>query len=244
MKTKTALFLIFLTLSLFGKSFETITFKAKDGVTITADLYMKHADVTKPFIVLYHQSQSSRGEYREIAPKLNKLGFNCMAIDQRSGDGKNDVDNQTVMDALEKDKEIEHTDAEIDLVSALEYARSHYAKGKLIGWGSSYSSALILKIAGDDLGIMDGVMAFSPAEYFLPRVNIAASAKQIKILVFVAAAKDEERRLRLIYDVITSPKTLFLPVVKGAHGSSALYEEQEESKQYWEAVEAFLKSFL
>ena len=66
-------------------SHSTIRFDASDGVSITADLYLAHADLNKPLIVLCHQAGWSRGEYREIAPKLNALGFNCIAIDQRSG---------------------------------------------------------------------------------------------------------------------------------------------------------------
>lgn len=243
MKARIVLFMMLFASLLTAEEFEKITFEAKDGVIITADLYMTYEDKSTPFIVLFHQAQASRGEYREIAPKLGKLGFNCLAVDQRSGDAKNEIDNETVMNALEKDKGIEYTDAEVDLISALEYAKEHYAKGKLIGWGSSYSSALILKIAGDHPNMMDGVMAFSPGEYFTPRVEVAPSAKHIKAAVFVTAAKDEEKRLRPIYDVITSPKTLFLPSTQGTHGSSALYEKYEDSKDYWEAVEGYLQQF-
>ncbi|WP_424352380.1 hypothetical protein, partial [Lutimonas sp.] len=67
---------------------ETINFKASDGVTVTADLYMPHK-TSAPFILLYHQAGYSRGEYLSIAPQLNAMGFNCLAVDQRSGDKVN-----------------------------------------------------------------------------------------------------------------------------------------------------------
>ena len=133
MKYKIIGFVLLFQAALFSADFKTIVFDASDGVTITADLYMPHADKKHPFIVLFHQAASSRGEYREIAPKLAKLGFNSIAIDQRSGDGINNVDNETVMDALEKDKGIEYLDALVDLKSAIVYVKKHYAKGKVLG---------------------------------------------------------------------------------------------------------------
>ena len=40
---------------------ETVTFKASDGIRVTADLYMAH-ESSAPFIILYHQAGYSRGE--------------------------------------------------------------------------------------------------------------------------------------------------------------------------------------
>jgi hypothetical protein len=49
---------------------QTITFQAADGLTATGDLYLT-GDKAAPFILLFHQADYSRGEYRQIAPKLN-----------------------------------------------------------------------------------------------------------------------------------------------------------------------------
>ena len=81
-------------------SFTQVEFPAADELMITGDLYLAHEDKSTPFIVLCHQANWSRGEYREIAPKLNELGFNCLAIDQRSGKSVNDIDNLSVKKAL------------------------------------------------------------------------------------------------------------------------------------------------
>jgi len=75
-------------------TFQKVTFPSTDGLMLTADLYMPHPK-TAPFIVLFHQARWSRGEYREIAPKLNEMGFNCLAMDQRSGGEVNDVKNES-----------------------------------------------------------------------------------------------------------------------------------------------------
>ena len=93
---------------------EKITFKALDGVIITADVYMAGDD--KPMILLCHQAGYSRGEYKEIAPELNKMGYNCIAIDQRSGDEVNGVKNETARDALSKGLGTDYLDAEKDII--------------------------------------------------------------------------------------------------------------------------------
>ncbi|MFM8431495.1 MAG: hypothetical protein ACKOA1_01750, partial [Bacteroidota bacterium] len=71
----------------------TIQFPSKDGLTLTAQWYPVNESM--PVILLCHQNRFSRGEYTETALKLNKFGFNCLAIDQRVGDEINGVKNQT-----------------------------------------------------------------------------------------------------------------------------------------------------
>ena len=49
----------------------------------------------RSYYVLFHQAKYSRGEYFEVAPKLNKMGFNCLAVDLRSGGEINGIPNKT-----------------------------------------------------------------------------------------------------------------------------------------------------
>ena len=224
---------------------ETITFPSKDGLTITADTYITNPDNKTPFIVLFHQAGWSRGEYNEIAPKLNKLGFNCMAVDQRSGGSVNGIHNETTALAQKEGKPINYTDAEQDIVASLEYARKNFADGKLIAWGSSYSAALVLKVAGDQPNLVDGVVSFAPGEYF-KRLGksptwIQESAKNITAPVFITSAQSEYNNWAPIYGVInTDTKTYYLPKTKGNHGSRALWDKFFDSPGYWKAVTEFL----
>ena len=96
-------------------AFKTVEIQSLDKLKITADVYAPHADKKTPFIVLCHQAGWSRGEYREIAPRLNKMGFNCIAIDQRSGRAVNKVANQTTKRAAAAKKATGFLDAEQDL---------------------------------------------------------------------------------------------------------------------------------
>ena len=101
---------------------EKISFSSGDGIKVTADLYMT-PDSKAPMIILYHQARYSRGEYREIAPKLNALGFNCMAVDQRAGDSVNGIINETNRAARSKKLPTEYLDAIADIEAAYVYVR-------------------------------------------------------------------------------------------------------------------------
>jgi len=129
---------------------QTITFESKDGLELTADLYMPN-EKKAPFIILFHQARWSRGEYKEIAPKLTILGFNCLAVDLRSGGEVNNVRNESSISAQKAMKPTKYVDAYTDIEAAVNYVERFYAEGKIIIWGSSYSSALVLKYAGENL---------------------------------------------------------------------------------------------
>lgn len=242
-----SLLLVFSTFN-FADDVKTITFKAEDGLQITADVYISH-DLSNPFIILYHQAGWSRGEYNEIAPKLNAMGFNCMAVDQRSGEAVNGVENETYKEAVKKGKATDYISAYEDLKSALEYADKNYAKGKLIVWGSSYSSSLVIKLASDYPELIDGVLAFSPGEYFARLGKsenfISDAAKNVKCPIFITSAKSEKDNWENIYNNITvKTKSSFVPTSAGNHGSRALWERFQDSKSYWSAVKKFLKNYL
>ena len=222
------------------------TFPSEDGLPITADAYVNLPAMGVPVIVLCHQAGWSRGEYREIAPKLNQLGFNCVAIDQRSGGEVNKVVNETNKQAKSEGKETNFADAEQDMIAALKWARKARPGSKVILWGSSYSSALALRIAGEHPELVDGVMAFAPGEYFVrfgkPEDWITTSAKKIEAPVFITSAKNELPRWQGIFDAIPGDKkTKFVPETAGNHGSRALWEKFDDNDAYWKSVKEFLE---
>ncbi|MFQ5779739.1 MAG: alpha/beta hydrolase family protein [Nitrospiria bacterium] len=224
---------------------ETRVFPSKDGLQMTADTYIMHKNKKTPLIVLFHQAGWSRGEYLEIAPRLNKLGFNCIAVDLRSGEGVNGILNETAGRAKSGGKGTRYVDALQDIEAALIYARQHYGKGKVIAWGSSYSAALVLKVAGDEPELVDGVLAFAPGEYFTrqgkPPNWIEDSAQKIESPVFITSARKEKGAWSNIFKAIkTKDKMSYLPSSQGNHGSRALWRRFEDNEGYWRAVEEFL----
>lgn len=230
---------------LYAQSEETIDFTSEDGVSITADLYMPY-DESASVIVLFHQANWSRGEYTEIAPILNTLGFNCLAVDLRSGGAVNNKTNKTKLNAARSMKSTQYVDALPDMRAAIKFASENLTNKEVIVWGSSYSSALALKLAAT-MKEVDAVLAFSPAEYFIsqgkPRDYVTSDAGSLDKPAFITSAKSEKGSWWGMYVAIPSKtKQYYLPETAGNHGSKALWSKFSDSKGYWSAVNSFLKS--
>lgn len=224
----------------------TVTFPSKDEIPVTADLYMAYGN-DAPLILLCHRANWSRGEYLEIAPKLNLLGFNAIAIDQRSGKTKNEIDNATKLAAEAAGKGTSYLDAVQDIQSAIDYA-SKLSKKKIILWGSSYSSSLGFVLVKSNSDKIAAYLAFSPGEYFKDLGKaadwVASEAKDVKLPVFVTSRPSEKTDAQPIFDAITNTdKTYFVPATDSKHGSQALYAATEGNEASWKAVEAFLARF-
>ncbi|MCP4447318.1 MAG: hypothetical protein GY811_18515 [Myxococcales bacterium] len=224
---------------------ETIQFPAEDGLLVTADLYLWH-EQDAPFVVLFHQAGWSRGEYKEVAPKLGELGFNCIAVDQRSGDAVNEVSNETHALAKSKNMNTEYLAALADMRAALKLVKTRFPEAKRVAWGSSYSAALTLVLAGTEPGLIDAALAFSPGEYFAKlgesKTFVREAAAKIVVPVYITASKSEHKDWKPIFEAIASEaKVGFVPKTSGNHGSRALWAEFDDSEQYWESVREFLK---
>ncbi len=247
---KTLIMLIFISLlsSSMAQNPETIHFASADMLELTADLYIINPDKSTSFIVLFHQAAWSRGEYLETAPRLNKMGFNVMAVDLRSGGAVNGIENQSHKKAKEAKLLTTYAHAYPDIGAAVEYARAHYADAKLIILGSSYSSALVLRYAGDNPEAVDGVISFSPGEYFASYGKsdhwILDAVANITVPVFISSAKNESSNWQFFYDLIKSEKVSFLPKTSGNHGSRALWSQFDDSEAYWQALSGFLDEYF
>jgi pimeloyl-ACP methyl ester carboxylesterase len=226
---------------------EKISFKAADKVLITADLYAPNP-VTSTFIILFHQAKYSRGEYIQIAPKLNEMGFNCLAVDLRSGEAINGIRNETYYYADSIHMKTRYIDAYDDMRTAVSYVRSKYPSAKVVLLGSSYSASLAIKLAADFPTGISGVVAFSPGEYFAvfgwSREIIKISATRVKCPVFITSSKTETDSWKPIYEALPmATKVSFIPDATGKHGAKALWTNFPENKEYWAALKPFLSQF-
>jgi alpha-beta hydrolase superfamily lysophospholipase len=233
--------LIFICLGVFigtiSSAQQKITIPSKDSISITADQYI--VDDSKPYIILCHQEGYSRGEYVEIAKKLNKLGYNCLAIDQRSGAEVNGVKNETAAAAAKKKKPQNYIDAEQDIIAAIDFIYFSNEKPVVL-WGSSYSGALALKIATSNDKVK-AVIAFSPGE-LLKGINLADKIKILNKPIFVTSAKSEATEvLTLTKNIMSKNKVQYIPKGAGGHGSKVLWSNSPDYLDYWTAMVLFLK---
>jgi|GEM_PF-213847 len=226
----------------FPFSKKVVEFPSKDGLIISGDLY--EIDPDKPFILLAHQGGYNKYEYADIAPRLNEMGFNAFAIDQRSGGSfagkQNETYNRAVKNGIEN---IQFTDAAQDIESAIDFLADKYQQ-KIIVWGSSYSSGLALHIAEKNTNVR-AVISFSPGDYFgesLPSLKTVLPKIEQPFLV-TSSGEEADALKSLLSDVDQSNLQLqFIPESDGFHGSRALWIDQQGAEEYWDAVTSFLNS--
>ncbi len=217
---------------------KTITFPSRDGLTVSADLYQ--VNDTLPYIILCHLSEHSRGEYLETAPKLNALGFNCMAIDTRTGNKVNDIVNETAREALKQGKTMDFLDSEQDIRSAIEYVYTHHHPTGIILLGSSFSASLVMKIGVDEPRV-NAIIALSPGEYFGDALSLKQEIKGLSKPLFVTSSKSEAAGVTTLVDGL--PPALveqFIPKEDGTHGSISLWAYNSNHEEYWIAIGKFL----
>lgn len=220
---------------------EKITFPSLDSLPITANLY--NHDSSAPIILLCHQARYNKFEYTRIAETLLEKGFNCIAIDQRSGGPLVEENNETMLKAKALGKPIDYLDAEKDIVAAIDYASNKYNK-KIILWGSSYSSTLALWIALDNKNVA-AVISFSPGDYFIDeKGSLTEKLKNLSVPMFVTSSLEEahETTKMLVNVKLDDTKIQYIPKSVGTHGSRALWQTDENNKEYWEAISPFLES--
>jgi enterochelin esterase-like enzyme/dienelactone hydrolase len=225
----------------------TVTFPG-DGLEITADVYDgpgRHG----PVVLLLHQSGSSRSEYRQIAPRLVRLGWNAVAVDLRWGhrDRWNNVANATaarngtraVMQANDPSRVWPVIAAAAkDVDAAIRWTKGQGYDGPLVLWGSSFSAMLAV-----DMGRradVAGVVAFSPGEYDEREPErVRGHAKQVQKPALVVAGAGELDLARPVYDALPHAAKRWHQSTRGRHASSILLQDP----QAWPAVEEFLAGF-
>jgi pimeloyl-ACP methyl ester carboxylesterase len=218
-----------------------ITFLSRDSLEVTADLYLAKEEY--PYLLLFHQEGSSRGEYNETALKFTKLNFNCLAVDLRSGNNSNYVRNETARKAMQSFKPSMFLDAGNDIEAAIDYAYNLSNKDVILV-GSSFSASLCMVI-GNRNPHVKAVIAFSPGEFFGDDLRLKEEIDTFRIPLFVTGTESELPYIDTMLQKISAQDnvTLFRPVTPpGQHGSLALWENNPTKDEYWLALLVFFNS--
>jgi dienelactone hydrolase len=239
LKSFAAILLAFLAVR-FAHAAEPVSFAAPDGGRVYGDVYRVGASA-KTAILLFHQAGSNRGEYSSIAPRLAGLGYNVLAIDQRSGGNLWGRRNETA--DRRGGESASYVEVLPDLEGALSFAEKTWPGTRVIVWGSSYSASLVLFLAARHPNSIVGVLSFSPGEYF-PGVSVAEQAAKVSCPVFITSAPTPEEIAAAKHLASAVPgvaTTLFVPE-HGVHGAATLREDSNPAGagRIWQAVQHFL----
>lgn len=219
------------------KAQDKITIIAPDKLLITADIYM--VNDTLPYMILCHDIKSSRGEYKNIARRFNKLGYNCIAIDMRNGDIKNGVPDETASLAQAKHLNPKLIDSRIDIAGAINYAYEQSHK-KVVLVGNGYSASLALYIGSVNPKVAC-VLAFNPGDYFKGTLNTKDIFPKCNIPVFVASNITRAAEVKkYVAGIPASKLTLFQPSSDGVPGVEALLSTSANHDDYWLSLLMYL----
>ena len=209
---------------------QKVSFKAEDGTEIIADKYLINPEY--PYILLFHQAGSSRGEFNGTAERFQKLRYNCLAVDLRSGDNSNFVKNETARNAGGLNSGVKYLDAAQDIRAAIDYAWGINPK-ELILLGSSYSASLVM-LEGKENDHVKAIIAFSPGEYFGDDLRMEDTINSWIKPLFIASTTREKPYIEKIMSKIPDDSyTLFIPEKSGVHGAKALWEDNPSKDEYW-----------
>lgn len=222
------------------KGVKEVSFQASDGLKVFADQYSATTGRSLTIILLFHQAGSSADEYATIAPKLAAKGYDCLAVDLRSGGDK--FGRNRTAEGLGSEPNYES--ASQDMRAAVEWAKGE-GYDSIILFGSSYSASLSLRLATEEQGI-SGVVAFSPGEYFSKKGIVRTWAAHVRVPTFIAGAPGELDAVQQIYDGMPiEEKYLCLPH-DAIHGASMLIPEKNPkgANGVWAELTDFLNSWL
>jgi len=217
-----------------------VQFKAEDGVLITADHYFSKKN--SPYILLLHQERSSRGEFDSIAERFIRLGYNCLAIDLRSGEKYGFVENETAKSLLIGGKSADIMESLTDIKAAVEYTWNLSGQ-KMILLGSASSASLAL-IEGKDNEHVRAIIALSPGEYFRPAIEMKKLLSAYPKKVFVGCSAQEYNYVQDMFSEMEGKnKIIFKPNIgPGSRGTSALLRENPTRDEYWLSLLIYFKS--
>lgn len=212
---------------------EAMTLHTADNVTVYGTLTQARTHNDK-VLLLFHQAGASHHEYDPLITRFNTLGYDTLAIDQRSGGSRFGGHNRTVQ-AL--GKSADYLDAAPDLDAALAWARDkHY--GTIVGVGSSYSSALVILLAANHPPGLTAIASFSPGEYFDDKNLIKNAAAKVTVPFYITTDPAEAANVAAVLrNAHGSNITHYLPKA-GKHGASTLVESRDPK-----GYAANLKSF-
>lgn len=211
---------------------EVVTFKTEDSLSINAYDYNLNDSV--PYVILLHNATGSKMDYADIAYKIVKLGYNCLAIDMRVGK------NETSSEYKKNHPDPDLIDAQKDIQAAINYAYKKTHKPVIL-FGTGFSASLAL-IEAKNNDKVKAVIAFSPGEYF-GTLKVEDKLQGFSKKAFVACSQMEYPYVvQLLSKANQNNIIIFKPgTATGEHGIKALDTKAPGSKEYWLNLYLFFK---
>ncbi len=224
-----------------------VTLEATDGATVHAEWTPVlgadgEEDLAAPVVMLLHQAGSNLAEYDSVVPRLNALGWACLATDARGGGRAWGRGNLTVDAAGARGGGEE---ASRDFAGAVRWLRDRGCTGPLAAIGSSYSAGRVYLLLADHPDEFACGVAYSGGRRFAQPgpdgepswASRVAAPVMYSVPVFEYEADSPER-----FAAIAGTDNLFRIQARGVHGASTL--DPRRNPAGWEEEWAALRDWL
>ena len=203
---------------------EQIKLKTSDGVEIAGDYY-GIGDAAAPAVVLTHMMPSNRESWRDFAFALNRVGFQCLAIDLR-GHGESEGG----PDGYREFGDEGHMAGIKDVESAADFFVSNGVLPEKISLaGASIGANLSLQFQSEHPETKASVLLSPGLDYY--GINTEAAAKKIREdqAVFLCAGGENDEysteTARKLFDILKSKNKRIKIFQNAGHGTTIFSEE-------------------
>jgi len=211
---------------------------------VFAHRYAAPGDSARPIVLAFHQAGADgRGEYGPMAARLLAEGWDLVAVDQRSGGDRFGGDNMTV---TAHGKSTGYCEAMPDLRAAIVAARAWRPDAPIVAWGSSYSAALVLRLAAERPDGLAGVCSFSPASGGPMedcRGEEVSDRIEVPVLVLRPASEMANESVARQGETFLGQGHALYVANPGVHGASMLVAERAggDPGATWKTLLAFMR---
>ena len=214
---------------------QSVTLQAAGHVDVHGTLTPAKAHAGKAIALLFHQAHGNRHEYDAVVSSLTALGYDTLAIDQRSGGDLFGGTNQTVTG---QGKSGDYIDALPDLQAALGWARTQSYR-TIVAVGSSYSSALVIVLAAKHPAGLSAIASFSPGEYFDDKNLIKNAAAKVGVPFYITTDPQEASSVAEVLSKAHGANIEHYKPAAGVHGASTLVATRD-AKGYEKNLASFV----
>jgi pimeloyl-ACP methyl ester carboxylesterase len=207
---------------------QTVSINSPDGV-ILVGTFFEAEKPNSPALLLLHQWQSDRHSWDDFARKMQKDGFNILAIDGRGFGESTKRSNGNAVTAERTDEAVKAMLG--DVGAAFDFlAKQKNVDAKRIGIvGASYGSSLALIYAADHPNVAAVALLSPGLNYFGNMQTEPAMTKYGNRPAFLAAAGDDPDSFNAVTklsEIADDPKrALAVTVKKGGHGTALLGDD-------------------
>lgn len=204
---------------------QKVNLKTKDGVNIAGDFYSV-ANANAPAVVLLHMMPATKESWRDFAEKLNKNGFQALAIDLR-GHGESDGG----PNGFQKFSDSEHQASIKDADAAVDFFTIQgRSLEKIFLIGASIGANLALQFQSEHSEIKKSVLLSPGLNYRGIETEPAARKITENQAVFLAAGGENDKysaeTAQKLFNMLKS-KNKELKILKNTgHGMDILDKNQ------------------